>query len=105
MSHQPQDESHSPKESKNILHMLDIDDIDDTMEQELFKQFINKASFNKDLAFDRIKLVQDIYQLWISKKIKSKSFTFYDAINKGLGEKYNFDALLRDYRFVTENKN
>ncbi len=52
------------------------------------------VSIGITLWFHGIKLVQDIYQLCIGKKMKSKSFTFYDTINKGLWEQYNFDAFV-----------
>eukprot|EP01084_Bolivina_argentea_P189404 325715_1 len=87
------------------MDILGIQNIDDEMKQKLDALFMNTTSFNQNNAFERIEVILNIYKLWVNKENKIKTISFYDAINQGLGSKYDFNQLLRDYRLVSENKN
>ena len=53
----------------------------------------------------RLKLVCDIYKLWINKKDKNVNVNFYDALQQGFNfnNKYSFDHVLKDFRYIIKN--
>ncbi len=83
--------------------MLDISGKSDIL-SEINQLFVKQSRFDDNLSFVRIKCISNVYQLWVRKENKIQTVSFHDAINKGLGQKYNFQQLLIDYKYFINHK-
>ena len=63
--------------------------------------------WNRSMALKRLKTISRIYKLYINQnsiKRKNIQISFYDFINDELSNRYNFDNLLQDFKYITKNK-
>ena len=95
------------KATKNIFTMLSVKP-DEAMMRDFHHLFgakentIDLTTSSPATRVKRFVLLLEIYRLWMRRR--RRSGTVRDAFSIGVPGGYNYGALLRDFRFVTDNE-